>query len=127
MEEDLRAHLAADAALGLLVAQRIQWGEAEDGDCVALHLISDLPDWVLKGPSGLEWARVQIDCWAGTFLAAKSIGKAVQAAMPAIGQVVGETKFLSCVRLDRQRDSFGERPNLFHRTRMDYRVSYRPA
>ena len=68
-----------------------------------------------------------MDAWAETFLDAKAIGSAAQAALPAIGLVVGATKFLSCVVLDTERGRFGESPNLLHRTRIDVRVSFRPA
>ena len=127
MEEDLRAHLAANAGLAALVADRIQWGETENEASIGLFLISGDPDQTLKGPSGLVQSRVQCDCIDATFLTAKAIGDALTASLPAIGLVVGATKFLSCVVIDFDRDSYGEKPNLFHRTRIDVRVSYRPA
>lgn len=127
MEEDLRAHLSANLGLAALVADRIQWGETELERSLGLFLISGDPDWSLKGATGLVQARVQCDCIDATFLGAKAIGDALVAALPAIGQVVGATKFLSCAVIDFDRDSYGEKPNLFHRTRIDVRVSYRPA
>lgn len=127
MEEDLRAHMAADAPLTALVDDRIEWGVRGEAPSLALHLIDAPPDWHLKGPSGLVQARVQFDCWADTFLGAKAIGEAVKAALPAIGQIVGGTKFHSCVVLDTERGRFGDSPNLLHRTRIDVRVSFSPA
>lgn len=127
MEEDLRAHLAANAGLAALVADRIQWGETESEGSIGLFLISGDPDWTLKGASGLVQSRVQCDCIDATFLGAKAIGDALMAALPPIGLVVEATKFLSCVVIDFDRDSYGEKPNLFHRTRIDVRVSYQPA
>jgi hypothetical protein len=127
MEEDLRAHLAANVPLAAHVADRIQWVVRESAPSLALHLIDAPPDWTLKGPSGLVQARVQLDAWAETFLAAKAIGLAAVAALPERGQVVGATKFLSCVVLDTDRDRFGDAPNILHRTRTDVRVSFRPA
>lgn len=127
MEEDLRTHLAADAPLTAVVADHIQWAVRDSAPSLALHLIDAPPGWTLKGPSGLVQARVQMDCWAETFLGAKAIGDAAVAALPAIGLVVGATKFLSCVVLDTERGRFGESPNLLHRTRIDVRVSFRPA
>lgn len=127
MEEDLRTHLAADSGLTTLVGPRIQWSVRDAAPSLALHLIDTDAGWALKGATGVDQARVQLDCWAETFLAAKAIGTAVRAALPAIGQVVGATKFLSCVVLDTDRGRFGESPNLLHRTRIDVRVSFRPA
>lgn len=127
MEESLRAHLAASADLVALVDQRIQWAVREDAPSLALHLIDALPDWTLKGPSGLVQTRVQFDCWADEFLAAKAIGDAVLASLPPQGAVLHGVKFHSCVVLDTGRGRFGESPNLLHRTRHDVRVSYSPA
>lgn len=128
MEEDLRGVLADNAALSALVADRIQWGVRDTvSPSVALHLIDAPPDWTLKGPSGLVQARVQIDAWADTFLAAKAVADAAVAALPMIGSVVGSTKFLSCVVIDKERGTSGASPNLLHRTRTDVRVSFRPA
>ena len=127
MEEQLLAHLSADVGVTNLIAKPIQWAVREGSPSIALHLIDAPPDWTLKGPSGLVQARVQIDCWADGFLAAKAIGAAVQAALPPIGAVVGPIKFHSCVVLDVGRGRFGESPNLLHRTRIDVRVSYSPA
>lgn len=128
MEEDLLAHLVSASALGALVYDRIQWGIRDEvAPSVALHLIDAPPDWTLQGPSGLVQARVQIDAWAETFLEAKAVGNAAVAALPAIGQIVGATKFLSCVVLDIERDTAGAHPNFLHRTRTDVRVSFRPA
>jgi hypothetical protein len=127
MEEELRARLAEAAGVSALVGERVQWAVREDAPSVALHLIDAPPDWTLKGPSGLVQARVQIDCWADTFLGAKAIGDAVRAALPPIGAVLGAVKFHSCVVLDTDRGRFGESPNILHRTRIDVRVSYSPA
>lgn len=127
MEEDLRAHLASNAALSNLVADRIQWAARDPAPSLALHLIDAPPDWTLKGASGLVQARVQMDAWAETFLTAKAIGEAAQSALPGIRQIVGQTLFLSCVVLDTDRDRSGESPNILHRTRTDVRVSFRPA
>lgn len=127
MEEALRGHLADNSGVSNIVGQRLQWAVREGAPSVALHLVDAPPDWTLKGPSRLVQARVQIDCWADTFIGAKALGAAVLAALPAIGQVVAGVKFLSCVVIDTDRGTFGESPNLLHRTRIDVRVSYRPA
>lgn len=127
MEEALRAYLAANGGLSALVADRIEWAVRGTPPSLALHLIDAPPDQTLKGPSGLVQARVQADCWGGTFLKAKQIGSAFIAALPPRRQVVGEVRFLSCIVLDLERGRFGETPNQFHRTRIDVRVSFNQA
>lgn len=127
MEEDFLDHLKASAALTGLVGSHIQWASRDRAPSVALHLIDALPEQHLKGEAGLAFARVQIDCWAETFLAAKAIGAAVRTALPAIGLGVGDTTFLSCRVLSEDRSADGQKPNLLHRTRIDVRVAYRPA
>lgn len=128
MEEALLAYLTANAGLTALIGNRVQWSVRDPvSPCLALHLVDAPPDWTLKGPSGLVQARVQMDGWAESFLAAKAVGDAVMAALPPIRQVAGGVLFLSCVVLDTDRDRFGDAPNILHRTRTDVRVSFRPA
>ncbi len=127
MEIALRAHLAANAALAAIVADRIEWAVRGAPPSLALHLIDAPEDWTLKGPSGLVQARVQMDGWGESYLSAKAVGDAAKAALPAIGQVVGDVKFLSCIVLDTDRGRFGDAPNLLFRTRIDVRVSFSPA
>jgi hypothetical protein len=128
MEEPLRAHLATNAGLGVLVADRIQWDvRDETSPSVALHLIDGPPDQTLKGKSGLVSYRVQADCWGLTFLEAKAVGEALLAALPGIGQVVDGVKFHGAIHLDTERGRFGDAPNILFRTRHDIRVVTSPA
>lgn len=128
MEEALRAHLAAAAPLAALIGARLQWGVRDPvSPSVALHLISAPPDWHLKGPSGLVTARVQADSWATTYLGAKAVAEALKAALPTIGQVIGDVKFLAVQVLDEERGQFGAQPNILFRTRTDIRVSINQA
>jgi len=128
MEIALRSHLAGRTALANLVGERIQWAVRDAvSPCVAMHLIDAPPDWHLKGPSGVTIARVQIDCWDATYLGAKAVGDALLEALPAVGAVVGNVKFLGAQPIDLERDRFGEAPNLLFRTRIDVRVSFRQA
>ncbi len=127
MEEALRTHLAANSGLVALVAQRIQWDVRETLPSLALHLIDAPADYHLKGASGLVQARVQMDCWGRTFIEAKAIGTAAVAALPTIRLVVDGIRFQGCTVLDTERGRFGDAPNIFHRTRIDVRVSFSPA
>jgi hypothetical protein len=127
MEEALYAHLAGNGGLRSLVADHLEWAVRGDAPCVALHLITAQPDTTLAGQSGLVEARVQIDCWADTFLKAKQIGAAVIAALPERRTVVAGVRFLACTILDLDRQRLGETPNQLHRTRIDVRVAYQTA
>lgn len=128
MEEALYQHLAGNGGLRALVSDRIEWAARGASPCVALHLISAPPDTTLAGHSGLVQARVQIDCWADTFLKAKQIGTAVVAALPARRAEIAGVRFLACTVLDTSRDRTGETtPNQLHRTRIDVRVAFTPA
>lgn len=128
MEEDLRAYLAAAVPLTTLIADRIQWDVRDElSPSVALHLISAPTDRHLTGETNLVLALVQADCWGETFLGAKAVGKALKAALPPRGLIVGSTKFLSCAVADTERGRFGDSPNILHRTRLDVRVTYQAA
>lgn len=127
MEEALLARLAGNGAVRALVADRVQWSVRDTSPCVALHLISAPPDTTLAGQSGLVQARVQIDCWADTFLQAKAIGAAIIAALPPRQHVANGVRFLACTVLDLDRQRLGETPNQLHRTRIDVRVAFNAA
>ena len=128
MEEDLRTHLAAAPALVAIVGPRIQWSVRDEvSPSLALWLVDGVPTRGLKAVGGPVQARVQCDCWATTFLDAKAVGEALAASLPAQGEVVGATKFLNCAVIDTERGRFGDSPNILHRTRLDIRVSFRPA
>lgn len=123
MEEALLAHLVANGGVRALVGNRIEWAVRKDAPSVALHLISAPPDTTLAGQTGLVQARVQIDCWADTFLKAKQIGAAVIAALPERRLAIGDVRFLACTVIDIDRGRFGETPNQLHRTRIDVRIA----
>ncbi|MNR96423.1 hypothetical protein D3C72_275780 [compost metagenome] len=123
MEEALLAHLAGNGGVRALVEDRIEWAARNAVPSIALHLISAPPDTTLAGQSGLVQARVQIDCWADTFLKAKQIGAAVIAALPPRQHVAGSVRFLTTSILDIDRGRFGDTPNQLHRTRIDVRVA----
>lgn len=127
MEEALLAHLVANGGVRALVDDRIEWAVRGTIPCVALHLISSPPDTTLAGQSGLVQARVQVDCWADSYLKAKQIGAAIIAALPARRHVAGGVRFLACTVVDTDRGRFNETPNQLHRTRIDVRVAFNKA
>lgn len=109
------------------MGNRIEWAARKDPPSVALHLVSTTPDTTLAGQTGLVEHRVQVDCWADTFLNAKQIGNAVIAALPARGTIIDEVRFLAVNVIDIDRGRFAEPPQQLHRTRIDVRVSTNKA
>lgn len=127
MEEELLAHLVGNGGVRALVDDRVEWAVRNAAPSIALHLISAPPDTTLAGQSGLTQARVQVDCWADSYLKAKQIGAAVIAALPARRLVAGGVRFLACTIIDIDRGRFGDTPHQLHRTRIDVRVSFNQA
>lgn len=84
MEEALRSILAADAGVTALVSSRLYWGLAPQsvtGDFVAMYVVSGNRDYHMSAASGLRETRVQFDCWASSYGAAKTIARAVESAL----------------------------------------------
>lgn len=126
MEEALRAKLLATAALTTLVANRIDWGmppQGATGEQLALHLISDIPEMKLSGPSGWSDARVQCDCWGSTHSKAMKVGRALSAAVIGLRETIQGVRLRIFV-IDRDGTSDLVAGTVRHRTRIDLRVSY---
>lgn len=107
MEEDLVALLLEESTLSALVGSKVWWSQAVQGEAppyVTLRVISAPRDYHMQGASGLVESRVQIDCDAATYAAAKSVARAVEGALSGFKGTQGNTKFLA-VFLDQERDS----------------------
>lgn len=84
MEEQLRARLLATAGVTALVGQRINWGAHPQGEAfpaLVLTVISGAEGYTLTGRDGLLQGRVQVDCYAATYGAAKVLSRAVVASL----------------------------------------------
>lgn len=80
MEEQLRALLQTDTAIGT-ITPHINWGahpQAQPLPALVLNVISDTEGYTLDGPDGLSAIRVQADCYATTYGAAKALSRAVR-------------------------------------------------
>ena len=82
MEEQLRAILLASSGVtSLAPANRINWGVHPQGaglPALVLNVVSDAEGLHLKGRDGLFEGRVQVDCYAATYGAAKLLSRAVR-------------------------------------------------
>lgn len=106
MEEALRSLIVSDAGVGALVSTRVYWRQAPqsvDADFINLTRVSGQRDYHMASPSGLENSRVQADCWASSYSAAKAIARAVANAVSGYKGTVGG-KRLQGVFIDSERD-----------------------
>lgn len=77
MEEALRSLILAHAGIAATVDTGVDWGVRQQGAPLPglnLHLISGIPQMKFSGPAGWSRDRVQIDCWARSFKAARDLG-----------------------------------------------------
>jgi hypothetical protein len=85
MEEEFRAVLLAYAPLMALVSgDKVVFGDVLQGrdyPLVSMLTVSGATGMTMAGPDGLLQARVQVDCYARTMIAAKRIARAVVAAV----------------------------------------------
>jgi hypothetical protein len=81
MEEDFIALLRSSASvLALVPAASISMGDAAQGTVrpsIVCRVISDAVDYTHSGPDRLQSGRVQVDCVALSYAAAKAISRAV--------------------------------------------------
>ena len=56
-------------------------GTFDDGPAISYQRVSSLPTLSLAGDSFLDRVRIQIDCWASTYLGAKTLANEVRFAM----------------------------------------------
>lgn len=90
MEEALVARLVA--ALGATVGSRVSWFERQRSDALpalTLNPVSPGRDYDHAGADGLDFPRVQIDCWADRADTVQALRRAVRAEMETAADVSG--------------------------------------
>ncbi len=78
METALRTRLLSNTT----AQGRVDWGlrpQGKDLPAIRLTLVSSPRDYTMDGPQNTQHYRVQADCYATTFKAAKELGDAVTA------------------------------------------------
>ena len=131
MEEDLRGQILSHAAVRSLTGQRVTWVMRPQGSplpAVVLHRITGGREYTYAGRIDLVSSLVQIDCWGQSYAQAKSVSRAVIAALDAL-----TTPFQGAFVED-ERDTYerGEAPPTtsgtpdFYRTSLDVRVWHHP-
>lgn len=145
IESAIRSVLVADADVAALVGERISpqpMPQAETLPAVTLKRISDQPiARGQRGPSGLRDARIQVDAWAATLVAAQAVADAVEAVLDPIERrprgglapalYVGDGCRIDFARLVNQQDfdepdvQDGSDPSIrYHRVSSDFTVRY---
>lgn len=129
MEEALIAKLLATTAIAALVGTRIYPGAKPQGSAlpaIVCNLISALPSYSDDGEDGIREDRIQIDCWAETYTAAKLTARAVVAALSAFQGTVSGITF-QYITLDLEHDlteSGANAADYPFRTSLDFNVVY---
>lgn len=122
LETEVRARLAADGAVAALVGTRITpilLPQAPTYPALTYQRISG-PRWqVLEGPGGGETARLQIDAWAASYLAAQGLAAAVRGSLNGFIGTLATLRV--AIRLDNERDDFEDAPEVY-RVIQDYRI-----
>jgi hypothetical protein len=80
MEEEFRALLLADADIVALCAGRVGFGERTQGQplpALVLNVVGGAETMTLQGPNGLLSSRMQVDCYAASYAAAKVLSRVV--------------------------------------------------
>lgn len=127
MEEALRTLLIADAGVSALVGERIIWAARPQGEtlpCVVMHRITGNRDYHLLGRSGLVDSLVQADCWGETWLAAKSVARALMTALDDVTEAPFQKAFVTSERDTFETDDAGRS---FYRTMIEFRVWHADA
>jgi hypothetical protein len=84
MEELIRAALLADPAVSGFVGSRVNFGvhpQGADLPGLVLQTPSAIAGYNLAAPDGVTQGRVQVDCYAVSYGAAKLLSRAVLAAL----------------------------------------------
>lgn len=131
MEEAFTNYLLGSTDLAALVGERITWATRPQASllpAIVLHKISGAPEYADEGEVGLLSARIQIDCWGGTYAEAKAVAREVMARLSGDGAAFNQDniEFLSCFNEDEQ-DSFerGTGGEDLYRVRQDFSIWYK--
>jgi len=127
LEEALRALMLARPPVTALVGTRINWGANPQGSAlpaIVMNVIDDAAGLTLAGSDGLSQGRVQIDCYADTFAAAKITARAVIAALHGYSAPNGLRLIEHVATRDTREGSTNEADRPF-RTSLDFMTHWR--
>jgi len=125
VERAIISKLLGDSSITNLVQNRIYFSEAPQGVLNAYAVINRISSprvHSLTGPSGLVKARIQIDIYAYSAMTARTIGRAIEAILDGLREIVITVNIQAILLLD-EFDGYEEGPEL-KRLIQDYRVWY---
>lgn len=127
MRGKLIDYLLADAGVAALVGPRIRPGFLAQGEgtpALVVNKISGAPMVTMGGPAGLAEARMQVDCYAATWLQAEALADAVKAALSAIRFTHDGMRFEGSFAIDERDLSESDGPDGVRRPRisLDFRI-----
>lgn len=122
MEEAFRAILLGSTAITSRVDRRVDWGMRPSGaglPAITLTVVNDMDEPTLDGAGPAE-ARIQVDCYAATYGAAKQLARAVRTLLNCRSDAVFQGIFMVGSRDLPETDSVTP----VHRVSMDFTVTY---
>lgn len=125
MEQDIRALLLAASGVTDICGTRINFGANPQGaalPAIVLNTVSDVQGVVLTAPEGHAEARVQVDCYASTYGAAKTLANAVRSRLT--GYAGGDIQGVFQASSRDYRDGNTTDPDRPYRVSADYTIIY---
>lgn len=131
MEAALIGHLLGHAAIIAAVSDRVYWSvrpqDVKTLPAIVLHLVGDgARTYNMDGPSGLVSRRVQVDCWAETFLSAVTVRDAVIAALSGEKILATGSEIQGCFAAGEfasfEAEEGKEAPRRYHRVSLDFLI-----
>jgi hypothetical protein len=128
MEELIRARLLAASGVTSLAGSRIDFGGNPQGTAyprICLWTISDFEGLTISGPDGFSQGRVQADCYGLTYSSAKSLSRAVRAALD--GYSGGGLQLVTLIGTRDTREGGANEAERPFRVSLDFATFYNPA
>lgn len=124
LETELRARLAADAGVSALVAARIyplRLPQTPVYPALTYRRVSGLGVHNLSGAAGRGRSRIQVDCWAETYLGAQALAAAARASLDGFNGTLVTLR--AVIFRENELDDFEDAPELY-RVIQDWRISH---
>jgi len=126
MEEEFRAFLLATSTITSQVGDRINFGTQPQGHlfpAIVLNTVSDIDGAHMNG-GGPSEGRVQVDCYAATYGAAKLVSRAVRSALHLYRG--GGFLLIKQISANDSREGGTNEAERPYRSRIDFKTIWRP-
>ena len=125
---DVRGILIGDSAIAALAGTRVYpvlLPQAPTLPAITYQFVSGFREPGLDGPPGLNRARVQLDCWASTYMESEALANAVRLALDGFQGGVGGSpaRQVQGIFFAAERDLY-EPDAIAYRRSVDYHVTY---